>query len=239
MTTKVNEIASRIYRLSTLAPEIGPNGFTFNQFLLDDDEPLLFHTGHRSMFPTVREAIESFLSLDRLRWIAFGHVESDECGAMNETPRRRSEQPGPARRARLHGLVERDGPTATPTDGQRRDDAAGRHADPPPRHSARSPRLGGASPLRGNDRDPAVRRPVHPPRRRARSDRSRHRRPSRPKTCSAIRALRPARRGPLHALLTSNHEPLPSCTARRSPATVRPLCAPSPRCTPGRLTTTP
>jgi len=83
MTTKVDEIAPRIYRLSTLVPEIGPTGFTFNQFLLDDDEPLLFHTGHRSMFPSVREAIEQILPVERLRWITFGHVESDECGAMN------------------------------------------------------------------------------------------------------------------------------------------------------------
>lgn len=83
MTTKVDEIAPRIYRLSTLVPEIGPMGFTFNQFLLDDDEPLLFHTGHRSMFPSVREAIERILPVERLRWITFGHVESDECGAMN------------------------------------------------------------------------------------------------------------------------------------------------------------
>ncbi len=84
MTTKVDEIAPRIYRLSTLVPEIGPTGFTFNQFLLDDDEPLLFHTGHRSMFPSVREAIERIIPVERLRWITFGHVESDECGAMNE-----------------------------------------------------------------------------------------------------------------------------------------------------------
>jgi flavorubredoxin len=84
MTTKVDEIATRIYRLSTLVPEIGPTGFTLNQFLLDDDEPLLFHTGHRSMFPSVREAIERVLPVDRLRWITFGHVESDECGAMNQ-----------------------------------------------------------------------------------------------------------------------------------------------------------
>jgi flavorubredoxin len=83
MTTKVDEIAPRIYRLSTLVPEIGPTGFTFNQFLLDDDEPLLFHTGHRSMFPSVREAIERIRPVERLRWITFGHVESDECGAMN------------------------------------------------------------------------------------------------------------------------------------------------------------
>lgn len=84
MTTKVDEIAPRIYRLSTLVPEIGPSGFTFNQFLIDDEEPLLFHTGHRSMFPAVREAIERVMPIDRLRWITFGHIESDECGAMNE-----------------------------------------------------------------------------------------------------------------------------------------------------------
>ena len=73
-----------IYRLSTLVPEIGPTGFTFNQFVRDDDEPLLFHTGYRSMFPSVSAAIEQVLPLDRLRWIAFGHVESDACGAMHE-----------------------------------------------------------------------------------------------------------------------------------------------------------
>ncbi len=57
---------------------------TFNQFLLLDEEPLLFHTGHRVMFPAVRAAIETLLPMDRLRWITFGHLESDECGAMNE-----------------------------------------------------------------------------------------------------------------------------------------------------------
>lgn len=57
---------------------------TFNQFLLLDEEPLLFHTGHRVMFPAVRAAIETLLPVDRLRWITFGHLESDECGAMNE-----------------------------------------------------------------------------------------------------------------------------------------------------------
>jgi flavorubredoxin len=84
MSTSVDEIAPRIYRLSTFVPQIGPRGFTFNQFLLDDDEPLLFHTGHRAMFPSVCAAIERVLPVDRLRWITFGHVESDECGAMNE-----------------------------------------------------------------------------------------------------------------------------------------------------------
>lgn len=84
MTTKVDEIAPDIYRLSTLVPGIGPTGFTFNQFLVVDEEPLLFHTGHRSMFRSVQEAIETIMPIDRLRWITFGHVESDECGAMNE-----------------------------------------------------------------------------------------------------------------------------------------------------------
>ena len=84
MTTTVDEIAAGIYRLSTFVPQIGPSGLTFNQFLLDDDEPLLFHTGHRAMFPDVRAAIEQVMPVDRLRWITFGHVESDECGAMNE-----------------------------------------------------------------------------------------------------------------------------------------------------------
>jgi flavorubredoxin len=84
MTTKLDEIGAGIYRLSTLVPGIGPSGFTFNQFLLDDDEPLLFHTGHRMMYPTVCEAIERVMPIERLRWIAFGHLESDECGAMNQ-----------------------------------------------------------------------------------------------------------------------------------------------------------
>ena len=84
MNTSVDEIGPSIYRLSTFVSEIGPSRFTFNQFLIDDDEPLLFHTGHRSMFPSVSEAIERVLPVSNLRWITFGHVESDECGAMNE-----------------------------------------------------------------------------------------------------------------------------------------------------------
>jgi flavorubredoxin len=84
MSTRVDEIAPSIYRLSTFVSEIGPSGFTFNQFLIDDDEPLLFHTGHRSMFPSVCEAVEQVLPVRNLRWITFGHVESDECGAMNQ-----------------------------------------------------------------------------------------------------------------------------------------------------------
>jgi flavorubredoxin len=78
MTTRVDEIADRIYRLSTFVPEIAaPAGFTFNQFLVLTDEPLLFHTGKRRMFPDVRAAVKRVLPPERLRWIAFGHYESD------------------------------------------------------------------------------------------------------------------------------------------------------------------
>lgn len=83
MQTQVHEIAPRVYRLSTLVPDIGPTGFTFNQFLIDADEPAIVHTGPRAMFPSVSEAISSVLPVERLRWILFGHLEADECGAMN------------------------------------------------------------------------------------------------------------------------------------------------------------
>jgi flavorubredoxin len=83
MTTAIDEIADGIYRFSTFVPDIGPTGFTFNQYLIDDEQPLLFHTGPRAMFPLVCDAIESITPLRGLRWITFGHLESDECGAMN------------------------------------------------------------------------------------------------------------------------------------------------------------
>lgn len=84
MKTSAHEIADRIYRISTFVPEVTPDGFTFNQFLVDADQPLLFHTGPRRMYPMVAEAVSRILPLHRLRWIAFGHVESDECGSMND-----------------------------------------------------------------------------------------------------------------------------------------------------------
>jgi flavorubredoxin len=84
-TTTVDEIADGIYRLSTWVPEVAPPaGFTFNQFLIAANEPLLFHTGPRGMFPLVSEAVARVMPVERLRWITFGHVESDECGSMNE-----------------------------------------------------------------------------------------------------------------------------------------------------------
>jgi flavorubredoxin len=84
MQTNVDQIGDRIYRLSTCIPDIAPGGFAFNQFLVDAEEPLLYHTGMRGLFPLVREAVERVMPVDRLRWIAFSHVEADECGAVNE-----------------------------------------------------------------------------------------------------------------------------------------------------------
>lgn len=85
METGIAEIADGIYRLSTYVPDIAPPaGFTFNQFLVLGDEPLMFHTGLRKMFPLNRDALARIIPPEKLRWIAFGHYEADECGAMNE-----------------------------------------------------------------------------------------------------------------------------------------------------------
>jgi flavorubredoxin len=84
--TNVHEIASGIYRISTpVPPSAIPGGFTFNQFLIVDDEPLLFHTGLKKMFPLVREAVAHVLGdVTKLRHVGFSHYESDECGSLNE-----------------------------------------------------------------------------------------------------------------------------------------------------------
>ncbi|HET6629926.1 MAG TPA: MBL fold metallo-hydrolase [Woeseiaceae bacterium] len=84
MQTRINEISDGIYRLSTLVPEIAPPaGFTFNQFLVMADDPLLFHCGYRAMFDSIRGAIEQLMPIEKLRWISFSHLEADESGAMN------------------------------------------------------------------------------------------------------------------------------------------------------------
>ncbi|HEY7581910.1 MAG TPA: MBL fold metallo-hydrolase [Acetobacteraceae bacterium] len=85
MDTRTDEIADGNYRVSLYSPHVAsPAGLTYNVFLISGDEPLLFHTGKRSMFPDVAAAVARVLPLKRLRWIAFGHYEADECGAMNE-----------------------------------------------------------------------------------------------------------------------------------------------------------
>jgi flavorubredoxin len=82
--TNVHEVADGIYRINTPVGIEGAGGFTFNQYLIMDDDPLLFHTGPRKMFPLVREAVASVLGAQSLRYIAFSHVEADECGSLNE-----------------------------------------------------------------------------------------------------------------------------------------------------------
>lgn len=83
--TRVDEIAAGIYRISTpVAPDVMPGGFMFNQFLIADDAPLLFHTGPRRLFELTREAVAHVLGdAAKLRYVSFSHVEADECGALN------------------------------------------------------------------------------------------------------------------------------------------------------------
>src|SRR6476659_6274005 len=79
--TNVNEIAPDFYRISTYIPEAD---LQFNQFLIKDDEPLLFHTGMKALFPIVRDAVATVIDPSTLRWISFSHFEADECGSLNE-----------------------------------------------------------------------------------------------------------------------------------------------------------
>ena len=81
--TNVHEIADGIYRINTPLAVV-PGGFSFNQYLIVDDEPLLFHTGLRKMFPLVREAVQSVMPVEKLRYVALSHFEQDECGSLNE-----------------------------------------------------------------------------------------------------------------------------------------------------------
>lgn len=81
--TRIDEIHDGIFRVSTPVTE-HPGGFSFNQYLVVDDEPLLFHTGPRALFQAVRDAIARVLPAETLRWIGFSHFEADECGAMSE-----------------------------------------------------------------------------------------------------------------------------------------------------------
>lgn len=82
--TNVHEIADGIYRINTPVVFDGGLGFSFNQYLIADDEPLLFHTGPRRMFALVREAVASVLPVESLRYVGLSHVEADECGSLNE-----------------------------------------------------------------------------------------------------------------------------------------------------------
>ncbi|MFL6238262.1 MAG: MBL fold metallo-hydrolase [Actinomycetes bacterium] len=81
METRVDEVAPEIYRFYTYVEEMD---FSFNQYLVDAEQPLLFHTGPRQMFPLVSAAVATVIPLEKLRWVSFGHVEADECGSMNQ-----------------------------------------------------------------------------------------------------------------------------------------------------------
>jgi flavorubredoxin len=80
METSVTEIANRIYRISTYVEQAE---LRFNQYLIDADEPLIFHCGYVRLFPFVSAAVARVVPLEKIRWLSFGHFEADECGAMN------------------------------------------------------------------------------------------------------------------------------------------------------------
>ena len=82
--TNVHEIADGIYRINTPVMFEGGLAFSFNQYLIADDDPLLFHTGPRKMFALVHEAVASVLPVESLRYVGFSHVEADECGSLND-----------------------------------------------------------------------------------------------------------------------------------------------------------
>ncbi len=80
--TNIHEVAEGIFRINTPVDIAG--GFSFNQYLIVDDDPLLFHTGLRKMFALIQDAVGSIISVKDLRYIAFSHFEADECGSLNE-----------------------------------------------------------------------------------------------------------------------------------------------------------
>jgi flavorubredoxin len=83
--TSIDEVAAGIYRINTpLRIDAIPRGFSINQYLIVDDEPMIFHTGWRRWFPWVSEAISKVIPVDRIRHVGYSHFEGDEAGAMNE-----------------------------------------------------------------------------------------------------------------------------------------------------------
>ncbi|HZU97450.1 MAG TPA: MBL fold metallo-hydrolase, partial [Planctomycetota bacterium] len=79
--TTVTEVGADIFKITTFVKEID---LQFSQFLVRDDEPFLFHTGLRAMFPLVRDAVAKVLPPASVRWVGFSHFEADECGSLNE-----------------------------------------------------------------------------------------------------------------------------------------------------------
>ena len=81
METRIEEVADGIHQITTYLADID---FALNQYLVLGEEPLLFHTGMRSLFPSIAAAVTTVMAPERLRWVGFGHVEADECGSMNQ-----------------------------------------------------------------------------------------------------------------------------------------------------------
>lgn len=80
----IDQIADDTYRINIAMPDMIPGGFSFNQYLVVDDKPLLFHTGPKKLFPVICQQIETVLPIAELSYIAFSHVESDECGSLEK-----------------------------------------------------------------------------------------------------------------------------------------------------------
>jgi hypothetical protein len=167
MLTTLDEIADGIYRISTFVPEVGPDGFTFNQFLVDAEEPLLYHTGMKGLFPLVSREVARVRPLEQLRWIAFAHVEADECGAIEQflaaAPNAQVAHGATGCMVSLNDMLS--SPPRPLVDGETVD-LGGKEVTTPPgppsRHAARAPQLGVAGPVRGDHGHAAVRRPVFP-----------------------------------------------------------------------------
>jgi flavorubredoxin len=158
MGTRVDEIADGIYRISTWVAEVAsPAGFSFNQFLITGDEVLLFPTEPWAMFPLVSEAVARVVPVESLRWITFCHIESDECGSMNQwlaaAPHAEVAHGAIGCMVSLNDLADR--PPRALQDGEVLD--LGGQAHPPPRHPARASLLGSTGVVRGDHGHPAMR----------------------------------------------------------------------------------
>jgi hypothetical protein len=171
MQTSVDEIAPNEFWLSIWIPGITEDGFTFSQFLLTGDEPFLFHTGMRQLFPLVSEAISRVVPVEKLRWISFGHLEADECGAVNmmlaAAPSAEVIHGSLAITLSLADMCDR-APVAAPGRWRLR------HRRTPAaihRHTAHSARPGERHMVRRGDRHTARGRSVHPHRSRPHSSR--------------------------------------------------------------------
>ncbi|NUP13964.1 MAG: MBL fold metallo-hydrolase [Polyangiaceae bacterium] len=120
--TRIDEVVAGIYRINTpIEGPTMPGGFSFNQYLVVDDEPFLMHTGPRRMFALVREAIETVMPVAKLRWIGVSHYEADECGSLNEflavAPNARSVSGAVAAMVSLSDVADRE-PHALPDEGE-------------------------------------------------------------------------------------------------------------------------